>query len=58
MKDDTIISGMKSPTKYGENSSTEDFAESVAEFVKDETEFTSKFPNRAKIIKSIIGKVR
>lgn len=57
MKDDTIISGKKSPTTYGENSSTEDFAESVAEFVKDETSFTSQFPNRAKIIKSIIKKV-
>lgn len=57
MKDDIIISGKKSPTTYGENSSVEDFAESVAEFVKDETGFTSQFPNRAKIIKSIIKKV-
>lgn len=57
MKDDTIVSGKKSPTTYGENSSAEDFAESVAEFVKDEAGFTSQFPNRAKIIKSIIKKV-
>lgn len=57
MKDDIITSGMKSPTKYGEKASTEDFAESVAEFVKDETGFTGQFPNRAKIIKSIIKKV-
>ncbi len=57
MKSDIIISGKKSPTTYGENSCAEDFAESVAEFVKDETGFTSQFPNRAKIIKSIIKKV-
>ena len=57
MKDDIITSGKKSPTTYGENSCVEDFAESVAEFVKDETVFTRQFPNRAKIIKSIIMKV-
>lgn len=56
MKNDKLLSGLKSPTKYGENSSTEDFAESLAEFVNDETRFTSQFPNRAKIIKSIIGR--
>lgn len=57
MKNDIIASGKKSPTTYGENSCVEDFAESVAEFVKDETGFTRQFPNRAKIIKSIIKKV-
>lgn len=57
MKNDKIVSGLKSPTKYGENSSTEDFAESVAEFVNDEIGFTKKFPNRAKIISSILKRV-
>ena len=50
MADDEIISKLKSCTVYGENSSVEDFAESIAEYVKDEIEFTKKFPNRATIL--------
>lgn len=54
MSDDKIISKLKSCTKYGENSSTEDFAESIAEYVKDDAAFTSKFPNRAAILANLI----
>lgn len=50
MSDDEIISKLKSCTVYGENSSIEDFAESIAEYVKDKAEFTKKFPNRAAIL--------
>lgn len=52
--DDLIVSKMKSCTWYGENSPAEDFAESIAEYVKDATSFTNKFPNRAAILANII----
>lgn len=50
MAEDKKVSGQKSVTVYGENANSEDFAESMAEFVKDPAAFRKKFPNRAKII--------
>lgn len=50
MAEDKKVSGQKSVTVYGENANSEDFAESIAEFVKDPDAFRKKFPNRAKII--------
>lgn len=55
MADDIVVSGKKSCTVYGENSATEDFAESVAEYVKDKTRFEKNFPNRAAILATIIS---
>ena len=42
MSDGEIISNMKSCTTYGENLSVEDFAESIAEYVKDEKRLQRK----------------
>jgi SPP1 gp7 family putative phage head morphogenesis protein len=50
MAEDKKVSGQKSVTVYGENANSEDFAESVAEFVKNPDAFRKMFPNRAKII--------
>lgn len=50
MAEDKKVSGQKSVTVYGESANSEDFAESMAEFVKDPDAFRKKFPNRAKII--------
>lgn len=50
MAEDKKVSGQKSVTVYGENANSEDFAESMAEFVKNPDAFRKKFPNRAKII--------
>lgn len=50
MAEDKKVSGQKSVTVYGENANSEDFAESMAEFVKDPDAFRKKFSNRAKII--------
>ena len=55
MSDDIVVSGKKSCTAYGENSATEDFAESVAEYVKDKRGFEKNFPNRAAILATIIS---
>lgn len=55
MADDIVVSGKKSCTAYGENSATEDFAESVAEYVKDKRGFEKNFPNRAAILATIIS---
>ena len=55
MTDDIVVSGKKSCTAYGENSATEDFAESIAEYVKDKTGFEKAFPNRAAILAAIIS---
>lgn len=54
MADDKVISGKASPTTYGENSPVEDFAESVAEYIKDPAAFAKEFPNRAKILSGIV----
>lgn len=50
MAEDKKLSGQKSVTVYGENTNSEDFAESMAEFVRDPDAFRKTFPNRAKII--------
>lgn len=50
MAEDKKVSGQKSVTVYGENANSEDFAESIAEFVKNPAAFRKTFPNRAKII--------
>ena len=55
MADDIVVSGKKSCTAYGENSASEDFAESMAEYVKDKTGFEKVFPNRAAILATIIS---
>ena len=54
MAEDMKSSGKKSVTAYGENANTEDFAESIAEFVKDPIAFRKEFPNRAKIIDTFL----
>lgn len=54
MADDKAANGKKSCTAYGENSPTEDFAESIAEYVKDKNSFTKDFPNRAAVLANII----
>ena len=54
MNDDILVSQKRSPTTYGENAPTEDFAESIAEYVKDPVDFVAKFPNRAAILAKII----
>ena len=50
---DFTLTKQKAPTKYGENSVIEDFAESVAEYAKDKEAFAKQFPNRAKIMEEI-----
>ena len=55
MADDIVVSSKKSCTAYGENSAAEDFAESVAEYVKDKTGFEKNFPNRAAILATFIS---
>lgn len=50
MAEDKKVSGQKSVSVYGENTNSEDFAESMAKFVKDPDAFRKKFPTRAKII--------
>lgn len=54
MADDLAASGRKSCTAYGENAPTEDFAESVAEYIKDKKTFSKDFPNRAALLSKII----
>lgn len=55
MRDDMITSGKASPTAYGENSNAEDFAESVAEYIRDWTRFRKDFPKRAEILDVLFG---
>ena len=55
MADDKIVSGKDSPTTYGKNAKVEDFAESVAEYVADQNSFKKYFPNRARLLKRILG---
>ena len=55
MQDDKITSGKDSPTTYGENSPAEDFAESVAEYVKDAVAFEKEFPERTKLLIQILS---
>lgn len=50
MKSDKLLSGKDSPTTYGKNAPSEDFAESVAEYQKDHMAFASEFPERTKLL--------
>ncbi|MDO4668706.1 MAG: minor capsid protein [Butyricicoccus pullicaecorum] len=54
MKNDKITSGKDSPTTYGKNAPTEDFAESVAEYQKDHLAFSQEFPERTKLLVQIL----
>ena len=54
-KADEKISKKKSPTSYGENAPTEDFAESCNYLVTQRKKFEKDFPNRYKILKRILG---
>ena len=55
MDADYQVSKKHHPTSYAENGNVEDFAESVALYVTDKVEFEQKFPNRAKLLKTIFG---
>ena len=54
MAADLATSGKKSPTTYGENRSTEDFAESIAEMAKDLQQFKTTFPERFALLEEIL----
>lgn len=54
-KADEKISKKKSPTSYGENAPTEDFAESCNYLVTQRKKFERDFQNRYKILKRILG---
>lgn len=41
------------PTEYAKKTLQEDFAESIAKYMKDPSYFAEKFPNRAKILQNI-----
>lgn len=49
-----IISQKTFVTSYAQNGKIEDFAESVAECVKDKAKFEKNFPNRAAILAEIL----
>ncbi len=53
MKSDELKSRRKSVTKYSENSASEDFADSVAEYFVNRTAFVDSFPARTKLLKEI-----
>lgn len=56
MQKDLKTSGKKSPTAYGEQAGNhEDFAESLMCFYTDRDNFTKDFPERARILKLIMG---
>lgn len=54
IRKDKKVCGKKSPTSYGENDYCEDFAESIAEYCKDENSFGALFPNRKAILDRIL----
>ena len=54
MADDILVSKKKSPTSYGENSNSEDFAESIAEYIQNSLSFKQQFPNRTALIEKFI----
>lgn len=54
MSGDLAVSGKKSPTSYGENANSEDFAESVAQMALDEKAFSIAFPNRFGILQGML----
>jgi hypothetical protein len=54
MAKDLATSGKKSCTDYGKNSPTEDFAESVQQYVINRDKFVADFPERAKLLDAIL----
>lgn len=54
MADDILVSKKKSPTSYGENSNSKDFAESIAEYIQNSLSFKQQFPNRTALIEKFI----
>lgn len=54
IKDYEVISGNSSVTTYGKNAPTEDFAESIAEYISNPKTFEQNYPNRAELIKQIL----
>ena len=54
VESDRGISGLTSPTEYGNNSPLEDFAESLAAYYRDPNGFKQEFPNRFAAIESIL----
>jgi hypothetical protein len=54
MAKDLATSGKKSCTAYGENSPLEDFAESVGNYTTDPVTFAATFPERAKLLATIL----
>lgn len=57
MQADKDFSGgvANSVSKYGENSVKEDFAEAIEQYTGDAAAFETSFPNRASIIKRLLG---
>ena len=58
VKADNKVCGKLSPTSYGETNLSEDFAESVSEYTigyEHGDAFAIKFPNRAALLKEIVG---
>ena len=51
---DKKVSGRLSPTDYGENAYTEDFAESCAMLIEKPEEFKKNFPGRFAILKRLL----
>lgn len=56
MAADLSTSGKRSPTLYGENDPSEDFAESIATLVERFDGFKTEFPERFKIIEDLLTK--
>ena len=56
MAADLASGGRESPTSYGENSSVEDFAESISELARDFDAFRIDFPNRYAILEEMLSK--
>lgn len=54
MADDKAASGSVSVTTYGKNSNVEDFAESLAEFIRDQAAFKKSYPNRAQLLELVL----
>ena len=55
MSADNKLNSLISPTLYGRNSPTEDFAESITMYYTARDVMEKYFPNRTKFIKSILG---
>ena len=54
--DDLALIGFGSVTSYGANAMVEDFAESLMMLVKDPDMMERQFPNRTKLLKTLISK--